>query len=432
VEEQLAAQLQVSPADIVINLGQSLHLQAVPRTAQGEPVGGYLVTWESSNPEIASVSAQGVVAAIEIGSTFVTATAKKDREKKGRDSAPGQLKKQVPVTVANPVSSVVIDPSAGEVQAGRTLQLTATLRDAGGETISDRTVTWSTSDASVAIVDETGLVTGVGEGVAETIASAEGMSGTAEVTVIPATRLVIFEDDFEMGDLSRWDAYDATKYSVTSNAARVKSGNFALETKMFTADDWGELNKWYMPGYDDVYVQFDVMFEEGFENLRADGNGMHFFAQMGNRIDNKWSASGKAGTRPDGTDFFISVLDPEHYCCGDPTLLPLAFYTYYPEMTCGDRCWGNFFTQDPPKLDLMQGTWHEIVFHVKMNTPGSHDGLQELWIDGQKKIEVSGMRWRDTIDLRLNQVSFWTYMPGAPKTQHIWIDNFVVWGPGTP
>ncbi len=40
-------------------------------------------------------------------------------------------------------------------------------------------------------------------------------------------------------------------------------------------DDYGELNKWYMPGYDEVYVEFDVMFEEGFENLRSDGAAMH-------------------------------------------------------------------------------------------------------------------------------------------------------------
>jgi len=48
-----------------------------------------------------------------------------------------------------------------------------------------------------------------------------------------------------------------------------------------------------------------------------------------------------------------------------------------------------------------------------------------------KKIEVTGMRWRDTDDLRLNEFAIVDYMPGTPQTQHIWFDN--VWvGTGFP
>jgi hypothetical protein len=194
------------------------------------------------------------------------------------------------------------------------------------------------------------------------------------------------------------------------------------------AGDDGELNKWFMPGYTDVHVQFDVMFAAGFQNLRSDGYGMHFFAVLGNRTDNRWSAHGKAGIRPDGTDFFVTVLDPVQFR-GDPTLRPFFFYTNYPEMTCGGSCYGNGFVQAPPATELTAGQWHRIEIRVRANTPGEHDGLQELWIDGVKKIDSQGMRWRDTEEVRVNEIAVWNYMPGAQPGQYLWIDNVVVTRP---
>ncbi len=330
-----------------------------------------------------------------------------------------------------PAAEVIVAGATFSLTVGETTQLTATVRDAAGNVLTDRVVSWSSTDGAVASVDGDGMVRGQAEGTATITAASEGKSGSAGITVTGQTggQVIIFEDGFESGDLSRWDEFDPTKYSVTSDAVRVRSGSYALQAKMFPSDDWGQLDKWYMPGYDEVYVEFDVMFEEGFENLRGDNNGMHFVAQMGNRIDDRYSASGKAGIRPDGTDFFLTVLDPE-YVYGDPTLLPFSFYSYFPDMQCyGGPCWGNLFTQDPPKMDLDPGQWYRVVFHVKANTPGVLDGGQTLWIDGQKKIEMNNMRWRDTYDVRLNQFSVWTYMPGAPKTQYIWIDNVKIWRP---
>jgi hypothetical protein len=92
---------------------------------------------------------------------------------------------------------------------------------------------------------------------------------------------------------------------------------------------WGELNKWFLPGYDEIYVRFDVMFEDGFQNLRSDGNGMHFFSIAGNRVDDRWSS--------------------------------------HPDMTC---CYGNLFLQDDPAVPLTRGVWHEIMVHVDAGTPG--------------------------------------------------------------
>jgi len=230
--------------------------------------------------------------------------------------------------------------------------------------------------------------------------------------------------------MTSWDSIAAGRFTVTSDPTKVKSGTHALDGLITPTNGQGELDKWYMPGYDEVYVKYNVMFQSGFRNLRGDGNGMHFFIQMGNRTDNQWSASGQAGIKPNGTDFFFAGLDPE-YIANDPTLYPLSYYTYFPDMTCNGGCWGDVFTQAAPKIPLVPGQWQEVVFHIKLNTPGLHDGSQELWVDGVKKISNPNMRWRDSTVLRLNQLAFANYMPGASTTEHIWVDDLVAWTPGS-
>jgi hypothetical protein len=232
---------------------------------------------------------------------------------------------------------------------------------------------------------------------------------------------VVFADDFESGDLGLWDQVDTRRYSVTDDPAHVASGEFALEGAISDDPDWGEINKWFLPGLDAAYLKFDVMFEDGFANLRGDGNGMHFASVAGNRVDDRWSSHGQAGIVPDGTDFFVTTVDPNHRY-GDPSLEPFTFYTYYPDMTC---CYGNVFPQGDP-VDLVGGRWYEVIVFVDAGSPGRADGRQTLWIDGVERIDVAGIRWRDTDDLRINEIAFVHYMPDPPQTQRIWVDDVSV------
>jgi uncharacterized protein YjdB len=88
---------------------------------------------------------------------------------------------------AAPVAVVAVAPAASTLTTGQTLQLAATLTDALGGVLTGRTVTWATSDASVATVNASGLVTGVAAGSASITATSEGISGTAAVTVSAPT-----------------------------------------------------------------------------------------------------------------------------------------------------------------------------------------------------------------------------------------------------
>src|SRR5204863_292932 len=83
-----------------------------------------------------------------------------------------------------PVASVTVSPASGTVAVGGTLQLTATPKDANGTPLGGRTVTWGSSNTSVATVSASGLVTGMRAGTATITATGEGQSGTATITVV--------------------------------------------------------------------------------------------------------------------------------------------------------------------------------------------------------------------------------------------------------
>ncbi|HEU5183561.1 MAG TPA: PKD domain-containing protein [Gemmatimonadaceae bacterium] len=82
-----------------------------------------------------------------------------------------------------PVATVDVTPSDATVDIGGTVQLTATPRDASGDPLNGRAITWATSDPEVATVDGAGLATGVAPGAATITATSEGVSGTSAITV---------------------------------------------------------------------------------------------------------------------------------------------------------------------------------------------------------------------------------------------------------
>jgi len=82
------------------------------------------------------------------------------------------------------VQSVRVSPAQATLDVGGTQQFVATVKDADGNTLTDRTVTWSSSDNSVATVDASaGVAKAVAAGTAMITATSEGKSGSATLTV---------------------------------------------------------------------------------------------------------------------------------------------------------------------------------------------------------------------------------------------------------
>ena len=99
---------------------------------------------------------------------------------------------------------------------GETQQLTATVLDQNGATISNASITWASSSSSVASVSSTGLVTAVAEGTATITATSGSVSGTASVTVLALPPQIAFVRDSEIYVM---DVDGSNQVNLTNNAA---------------------------------------------------------------------------------------------------------------------------------------------------------------------------------------------------------------------
>jgi len=82
-----------------------------------------------------------------------------------------------------PVATLTVTPLTGSVAIGKTTQLAATAKDAAGNVLTGRTIAWTTSGATIATVDGNGLVTGVAAGTTNIVATSEGKTAQAAITV---------------------------------------------------------------------------------------------------------------------------------------------------------------------------------------------------------------------------------------------------------
>jgi hypothetical protein len=232
---------------------------------------------------------------------------------------------------------------------------------------------------------------------------------------------VLFADDFESGTLSAWsDVGDPARLRVVTNPEFAQSGSRYLAVTYPAGEDGGWLTRFLMPGHESLYVSYHIRFP------RTWVGATKLIALYGSRSDDRWSAFGKAGVCPDGTDFFAAMLVTE---ASGPT----RFYTYYPAMERepdGVTCWGRYGSRTasyhaPPALS--PDTWHRIEFLVTLNGPADMDARQTFWIDGVERGMWTGLSFRHSPILRLNSVQLtFSASGGVPATQELYVDNLIV------
>jgi len=138
------------------------------------------VTWTSVTKTVASVSSAGLLTAVSVGSTNVSA-------KFGTVSATAL------VTVSAAVlDSIALTPPEPSMPKGttRALTATATLSDGTTEAVTDQ-AEWTSTDESVATVNSSGVVTAIAVGTSTISASVAGVTGSTKVTVVGASLLSI-------------------------------------------------------------------------------------------------------------------------------------------------------------------------------------------------------------------------------------------------
>ena len=158
VHPRLSA-LALTPASSSLHaFDAEVQLQATATDTKGENVGAEFA-WTSSNPEVATVDASGLVIARGNGVATITASA-------------GMLAQSVTVTVQQIIARISVEtqdrlPNPLRLESiGETLQFEAQATDANGYSISGAVFTATTRESGVVSIDANLLVTAVGNGTA--------------------------------------------------------------------------------------------------------------------------------------------------------------------------------------------------------------------------------------------------------------------------
>src|SRR2546425_3264617 len=143
------ASVRVTPAIVSLFVGTAVQLTATTTDSAGNLLSGRSIAWSTSNAAVASVNGTGLTTGLAPGSATITATSQ------GVSGTAAIAVSKVPV------ASVQVLPASASILVGQTVQLAATPKDSAGTTLTGRTVTWASSNTSVATVSSSGLVTGI-------------------------------------------------------------------------------------------------------------------------------------------------------------------------------------------------------------------------------------------------------------------------------
>lgn len=138
------------------------------------------VTWESSDKKVATVK-DGVVTPVAEGTATITV-----KTVDGNKTASCAVTVSAPAPVSTHVTSVALNRGTLQMESGTTEQLTVTVNP---KDATDKTVTWTSSNAAVASVDKQGKVTALasGEAVVTVKSNDGGKTATCKITVVAAS-----------------------------------------------------------------------------------------------------------------------------------------------------------------------------------------------------------------------------------------------------
>ena len=142
------------------------------------------ILWNSSNEKIATVDENGVVTGVERGNVRITATA----------ADGSNVRANISVRVTQSAEEITLDKTEMTLDAGRNGMIRAIVLPKNTD---DKKVTWTSSDESVAKVNNQGRVTAVALGTCTitcSSASTEGVSASATITVQQPVTKIVFGD----------------------------------------------------------------------------------------------------------------------------------------------------------------------------------------------------------------------------------------------
>lgn len=432
------ATVTVSPQLDTLLVGATRSLIAVAKSANDSVLTGRTVTWSSGTPSVATVSNLGVVTAVAAGTATITATS---------EGKTGTATIVVVLPPPAPVATLTVSPATNSIEVGGTVSLIAVAKDANGNILTGRPVSWSSGTTAIATVSGTGVVTGVAAGTATITATSEGKTGTATVTVTAppvqtglanecqqANPAWIFCDDFDVNRLDRYFEVDNAGGRFNRLAGAGNDGSFGMRGVYTTAQQtssgslklaFGKTPGGYIRSIDagtikyrEVYWRVYVRNQPGWT-----GGGGDKLSRATSLVNSNWAQAMSAHVWSGGANNYYLTLDP---ASGTDVAgnLRTTRYNDFNNM----RWLGEVAGTNPLFAPASIGQWHCVEAHVKWNDAGSSNGIFEYWINDQLNVRLTTLNWVGAYnDYGMNAIFLENYWNnGSPVQQYRDLDNFVV------
>ena len=220
VDQQIkATAASLDKTELTINKGAAaqLNLSVTPENFTD------IVDWKSTDTNIVTVSDNGVVKAVGVGTATVKVTV-------------GDVSATCKVTVLQPVTGISLNKSSLTMDALGTFQMTASVYP---DSANDKRITWSSSDPAIASVDENGLVTALKKGTATITAAAmdgSGVKSTCKVTV--SNTAYVCTDPAQLESPHNYDNSCTDVWSYRLDGASSLNVTFDARTEMEDGFDY--------------------------------------------------------------------------------------------------------------------------------------------------------------------------------------------------
>src|SRR5205807_2078354 len=354
-------------------------------------------------------------------------------------------------------SSLVVSPASATLQVGDTVRLHVIWKgDLGTDLAWNTPVTWSSSDVSVAIVNGSGLVTGVAAGTAAITATSEGKSGSAAITVASPSGggTVLLQENFDDPAFGVRGWYDNTRMTL-STVEHLLGSTGSLEIRFApraTQPVWGSAARHLFQPTETVYLSYWVKYSA---NWVGSGHAYHphefYLMTTENGPEDGPSVSHltvyvednyQGGIYPvlnsqDGQNIDqqrigidLTAITENRASCGCNGNTD-GYATDCYDMGGGTRDNGKLWKTTTPARAVNQ--WQHVEVYFKLNSiqngKGVSDGIVRYWVDGRLVIDHSDVLLRTGAHptMKFNQLLIGPYIgDGSPVDQSLWVDNLTV------
>jgi hypothetical protein len=417
------------------------------------------VQWSSSDTTIATVSDSGLVRGVAPGNVNIVA-----RNRTVTGSAP--LTVTVPTSVL--VASVAVALASSTLNPGQTTQATATTRDSSGNVLTGRAIAWTTNNSSVATVSGAGLVAAVASGSALIVATSEGKSGNAPLTVQstqpppPPGGTLLFQENFEDANLASRGWYDNTSVLLSTTehiAGSTSSAQYHFLAGATTPTTGGSQRHKFTPS-NSFYLSYYVKYSTNWVGSGQDYHPHEFY-----------TLSTLDGDYDGPSQNFLDVYVEQNYLNGGRPRLAIqdnrsvnTSYGALPNNLIGvtenrstggcngmaetnmvSECFkaGTYWYNDkqitgpvtfqPSPSAGYKNNWNFVEAYFQLNTIvngiGQANGVMQYWFNGTLIIDRHDILYRTGAHptLQFNQFLIAPYIgDGSPVDQSMWVDNLRV------